>query len=75
MHFGKYSVQNEVCSFDYSTSVRLIKTDTDKTFEFLLFNVCPIDSLLRSRYYRALQRIDMLQSTFNIAGKRSEGQS
>ena len=34
MNFGKYSAQNDVCSFD-STSVRLIKTETDKAFQFL----------------------------------------
>ena len=28
MNFGKYSAQNDVCSFDYSTSVRLIKTES-----------------------------------------------
>ena len=32
MNFGKYSAQNDVCSFDYSTSARLIKTETDKAF-------------------------------------------
>ena len=37
INFGKllYSAQNDVCSFDYSTSVRLIKMDTDKAFQFL----------------------------------------
>ena len=35
MNFGKYSAQNDVRSFDYSTSVRLIKTDTAKAFQFL----------------------------------------
>ena len=35
MNFGKYSAQNDVCSFDYSTNVRLIKMDTDKAFQFL----------------------------------------
>ena len=35
MNFDKYSAQNDVCSFDYSTSVRLIKTETDKAFQFL----------------------------------------
>ena len=35
MNFGKYSAQNGVCLFDYSTSVRLIKTETDKAFQFL----------------------------------------
>ena len=35
MNFGKYSAQNDVCSFDYSTSMRLIKTETDKAFQFL----------------------------------------
>ena len=35
MNFGKYSAQNGVNSFDYSTSVRLIKTETDKAFRFL----------------------------------------
>ena len=34
MNFGKYSAQNGVCSFD-SISVRLIKTETDKAFQFL----------------------------------------
>ena len=31
MNFGKYSAQNDVCSFDYSSSVRLIKTETKAT--------------------------------------------
>ena len=35
MNFDKYSAQNDVCSFDYSTSARLIKTETDKAFQFL----------------------------------------
>ena len=35
MNFGKYLAQNDACSFDYSTSVRLIKTETDKAFKFL----------------------------------------
>ena len=35
MNFGKYSAQNDVCSFDYLTSVRLIKTERDKAFQFL----------------------------------------
>ena len=35
LNFGKYSAQNDVCSLDYSTSVRLIKTETDKAFQFL----------------------------------------
>ena len=36
MNCGKYSAQlDDVCSFDYSTSVRLIETDTDKAFQFL----------------------------------------
>ena len=35
MNFGKYSAQNDVCSFDYLTSVRLIKTETYKAFQFL----------------------------------------
>ena len=35
MNFGKHSAQNDVCSFDYSTSVRLIRTETDKAFQFL----------------------------------------
>ena len=43
MNFGKYLAQNDVCSFDYSTSVRLIKTDTDKALNFYI--VCPIVSL------------------------------
>ena len=33
MNFGKYSAQNDVCLFDYSTSVRLIKRETDKAFQ------------------------------------------
>ena len=35
MNFGKCSAQNDVCSFDYSTNVRLrlIKTETDKAFQ------------------------------------------
>ena len=37
MNFGKYSAQNDVCLFDYSTSVRLIKTETDKAFQFNLY--------------------------------------
>ena len=46
MNFGKYSAQNDVCSFDYSTSVSwLIKTETDKAFQFLYYIVCPIVSL------------------------------
>ena len=36
MNFGKYSAQNDVCSFDYSTSMRLIKTETDKAFQFYI---------------------------------------
>ena len=35
MNFGKYSAQNGVSLFDYSNSVRLIKTETDKAFQFL----------------------------------------
>ena len=35
MNSGKYSAQNDVCLFDYSTSMRLIKTETDKAFIFL----------------------------------------
>ena len=35
MNFGKCSAQNDVCSFDYSTSMRLIKAETDKAFQFL----------------------------------------
>ena len=37
VNFGKCSAQNDVCSFDYSTNVRLrlIKTETDKAFQFL----------------------------------------
>ena len=35
MNFGKYSAQSDVCSFDYSTSVRLIRADTDQAFQFL----------------------------------------
>ena len=37
LNFDKYSAQNDVCSFDYSTSVRLIRTDTDQAFQFLYF--------------------------------------
>ena len=44
MNFGKYSAQNDVCSFDYSTSARLIKTETDKA-PFNSYIVCPIVSL------------------------------
>ena len=35
MNFGKYLAQNDVCSFDFSTSVRLIKSETDKAFQLL----------------------------------------
>ena len=35
MNFGKCLAQSDVCSFGYSTSVRLIKTETDKAFQFL----------------------------------------
>ena len=35
MNFGKYSAQNDACSFDYSTSIRPIRTDTDQAFQFL----------------------------------------
>ena len=35
MNFGKYLAQNDVRSFDYLTSVRLIKMDTDKASQFL----------------------------------------
>ena len=42
MNCGKYRAQNDVCSFDYSTSVWLIRTDTDKAFFCI---VCPIVSL------------------------------
>ena len=45
MNFGKYSAQNGVCLFDYSTGVRLIKTETDKAFHFLYQGVCPIVSV------------------------------
>ena len=37
INFGKYLTQNDVCSFDYSNSMRLIKTETDKAFQFLYF--------------------------------------
>ena len=43
MNFGKYSAQNDVCSFDYSTSVRLMKADPDRPFKFYI--VSPIVSL------------------------------
>ena len=49
MNFGKYSAQKDVCSFDYSTSLRLIKTETDEVFQLL------VSKRLRSRYYCALQ--------------------
>ena len=35
INFGKCLAQNDVCSFNFSTSVRLIKTETDKAFQFL----------------------------------------
>ena len=66
MNLGKYSAQNDVCSFDYSTSVRLIKMETDKAFQ-LLYIVCPIVSL---QSYVAV--IQLCITT--IAGKRSENQ-
>ena len=37
INFGKYLAQNDVSSFDYSNSMRLIKTETDKAFQFLYF--------------------------------------
>ena len=43
MNFGKYSAQNDVCSIDYSTGVRLIKTEVVRPFNFYI--VCPIVSL------------------------------
>ena len=54
MNFGKYSAQNDVCSFDYSTIVRLIKTETDKAFQFLYCLPYCSSPKLRSRYYCAL---------------------
>ena len=30
MNFGKYSAQNDVCLFDYSTSVRLKRRDGNR---------------------------------------------
>ena len=30
MNFGKYSAQNDVCSFDYLTSVRLKRRDGNR---------------------------------------------
>ena len=56
MNFVKYSAQNDVCSFDYSTSTKLIKTDTDKLNFYI---VCLIVSLLRSHCYCALRLIDI----------------
>ena len=66
MNFGKYSAQNDVCSFDYSTSVRLIKTETDKAFQFLYCLPLLIVS-------KAMQPLLLCITT--IAGKRSENQS
>ena len=43
MDFGKYSAQNDVCSFDYSTSVRLIRRKQIRPFNSYI--VCPIVSL------------------------------
>ena len=65
MNFGKYSAQNDVCSFDYSTSVRLIKTETDKAFNSYI--VC---LLLVSK---ATQPLSLCITT--ISGRRSENQS
>ena len=55
MNFVKYSAQNDICSFDYSTSVRLIKTETDKAFQFLCCLPYCYSPKLRSRYRSALQ--------------------
>ena len=45
-----------------------MKTDTDKAFQFLY---CLRQfSLLRRRYYCALQRIDMLQGILNIYSRQ-----
>ena len=55
MNFGKYSAQNDVRSFDYSPSVRLIKTETDKAFQFLYCLPYCQSPKLRSRYYFASQ--------------------
>ena len=43
MNFGKYSAQNDVCSFDYSTSLGLIRRKQIRPFNFYI--VCPIVSL------------------------------
>ena len=66
MNFGKYSAQNYICSFDYSTSVRLIKTETDKAFQFLYCFALLLVS-------KATQPLLLCITT--IAGKRSENQS
>ena len=60
MNFGKYSEQNDVCSFDYSTSVRLIKTAILILFALLLVS-------------KATQPLLLCITT--KAGKRSENQS
>ena len=65
MNFGKYSAQNDVCSFDYSTSVCLIKTETDKAFQFLLFALLLVSKAMHP----------LLLCITTIAGKRSENQS
>ena len=66
MNFGKYSAQNDVCSFDYSTSVRLIKTESDKCLSILILFVLLLVS-------KATQPLFLCITT--IAGKRSENQS
>ena len=47
--------KNDVCSFDYSTSVGLIKTETGKAFQFLYCLLYCQSPKLRSRYYCELQ--------------------
>ena len=66
MNFGKYSAQNDVCSFDYSTSVRLIRTNTDQAFQFLQVFALLLVS-------KATQPLLLCITT--LAGKRSENQS
>ena len=66
MNFGKYSAQNDVCSFDHSTSVRLTRTDTDQAFQFLYWSALLLVS-------KATQPLLLCITT--IAGKRSENQS
>ena len=44
-NFGEYSAQNDVCSFDYSTSVSLKTTRRKQIRPFNSYIVCPIVSL------------------------------